>query len=108
MTAFIRVAFAAGAALFLASCGVGDQSCAEAYNPNDLNDHCPYGPPGGPKQNQGGPEDPCPEIAKQTGCGVDFNEVFARFEAQASGNCTNQGAGCHTSIQKGISGWSDA
>lgn len=52
------VAGAALAALGQA-CSVGDQSCAPAYNEQDLTDHCPYGPPGGP-QLSAPPANACP------------------------------------------------
>jgi hypothetical protein len=40
-------------------CSVGDQSCLPGYNQQELNDACPYGPPGGP-QLQAPPDDACP------------------------------------------------
>jgi hypothetical protein len=68
-----RSAFACGllvASLSLAfgliACSVGDQICTEDFDAYDLDDDCPYGPPGGPRSNgpPGGPQlaDICPTI----------------------------------------------
>jgi hypothetical protein len=83
--------------LAVASCYNGDQSCSEAYNPNDLGDRCPYGPPGGPKP--GAFPSGCPSIETLEGAdceGVTWAAVHARLLAPESGNCTNAGKGCHT------------
>jgi hypothetical protein len=45
----------------VAACSVGDQSCSPAYNPQDLSDGCPYGPPGGP-QLSAPPDEACPLV----------------------------------------------
>lgn len=80
----------------LASCYNGDQSCAEAYNPNDLGDHCPYGPPGGPKV--GDFPDGCPKLtaldpADPACTGVTWATVHAMMIDPDRGNCV--GNGCH-------------
>lgn len=97
----ISVAFSA--------CYTGDQSCSEAYNPNDPNDHCPYGPPGGPKLSEDAPA--CakvPQLDKQSAeCQVGFPEVYARLEAPDGGNCSNNGTGCHSLPVKGIEPFGD-
>jgi len=103
------LAVSAGA-LFLAAsvafsaCETGDQSCSEAYNPNEPNDHCPYGPPGGPPLSDNAPA--CPLVPKldkaSPECQVTFTEVYARLDAADGGNCSNGGNGCHSSIIKGI------
>ncbi|MBK8258316.1 MAG: hypothetical protein IPK82_37315 [Polyangiaceae bacterium] len=111
MTHRIRVAWlcaaftALGVSLAISACYNGDQSCSEAYNPNDFGDHCPYGPPGGPKlTGENAPK--CPEIAKLDSaspeCAITFTEVYARLDAADGGNCSNGGQGCHTGSIKGI------
>lgn len=85
------------ASLAISSCYNGDQSCGEAYNPNDLSDHCPYGPPGGPKPGAF-PSD-CPPIETRSGdqcTGANWAAVYAVLLQKESGNCTNAGIGCHT------------
>lgn len=110
-------------ALFLAAsvavsaCYTGDQSCAEAYNLNDPNDHCPYGPPGGPKLNDD-TTPACPEVAQinpadpsclnAAGKKLSFvADVYPRMEAADGGNCSSGGTGCHTSTIKGITPFED-
>jgi hypothetical protein len=86
-----------GASAAVASCYNGDQSCGEAYNPNDLGDHCPYGPPGGPKPGDF-PSD-CPTIEKLPAAecaGVTWPAVYALLLSPQSGNCTSGGKACHT------------
>lgn len=104
-----RPVWAYAAALFLAgslavsSCYNGDQSCAEAYNPNDLGDHCPYGPPGGPKPGAF-PAD-CPSIPDPdpAQCAtVTWPTVHAMLLDPVKGNCTNAGNGCHTNAIAGV------
>lgn len=96
------LAFAVSAVF--AACFNGDPSCSEAYNQNDANDRCPYGPPGGPKLSESSPD--CPEVPKLSAsseeCKVGFPEVYARLEAADGGNCSNGGAGCHSLKIKGI------
>ena len=94
------------ASVAFSACYTGDQSCAEAYNQNDPNDHCPYGPPGGPKiSNDNAPD--CPLITKipagDPQCTtISFADVYPRMIAPDGGNCTNAGSGCHSSVIKGI------
>lgn len=87
-----------GGSAAVASCYNGDQSCGEAYNPNDLGDHCPYGPAGGPKPGAF-PAD-CPAIDPITdvaACnGVSWPAVHAMMLDPNRGNCTNSGQGCHS------------
>ena len=103
---FVTVAAVAFAAsVGVSACYTGDQSCAEAYNQNDPNDHCPYGPPGGPKVDKDSPQ-ACPLVPKVAAadCQVGFVEdVFPVLMAHEKGNCTggDQG-GCHTFSPKGI------
>src|SRR5262245_49997369 len=81
----------------VASCYNGDQSCAEAYNPNDLGDHCPYGPPGGPKPGAFPSDCPTIQPLDATACaGVTWAPIYALLLAPESGNCTNAGKSCHT------------
>ncbi len=83
--------------LAVASCYNGDQSCAEAYNPNDLSDHCPYGPPGGPKPGAFPSDCPTIQPLDAAACAdVDWATVHALLLAPESGNCTNAGKSCHT------------
>lgn len=88
----------------ISACYSGDQSCSEAYNQNDPDDHCPYGPPGGPKLSESAPD--CPQVPKLSPsaeeCKIGFPEVYARLEAPDGGNCSNAGSGCHTLKIKGI------
>lgn len=92
-----------------AACFNGDQSCAEAYNQNDPNDHCPYGPPGGPKLSESSPD--CPNVPKLSPgseeCKIGFPEVYARLEAADGGNCSAGGNGCHAYLIKGIEPFGD-
>lgn len=96
------LAFAVSAGF--AACFNGDQSCSEAYNPNDPDDHCPYGPPGGPKLSESSPD--CPNVPKLSPaseeCKIGFPEVYARLEAADGGNCSAGGNGCHSYLIKGI------
>ncbi|MFO0755274.1 MAG: hypothetical protein U0359_02210 [Byssovorax sp.] len=56
--------FIPGILLALAACNhVGDQICEEGTDPNNHDDQCPYGPPGGPKVT----EDGCPDIPQMPG-----------------------------------------
>lgn len=94
--AYVGALSLAGSAA-IASCYNGDQSCAEAYNPNDLGDHCPYGPPGGPEPGGFAPD--CPPLQKldAASCaGVAWAPVYALLLSSQSGNCTNNGVGCHS------------
>lgn len=95
--AYVGALCLAGSAA-VASCYNGDQSCSEAYNPNDLGDHCPYGPPGGPKPGAF-PSD-CPNIDPITDdavCGAaTWDAVHAMLLDPKRGNCTNSGSGCHS------------
>ncbi|MEZ4313370.1 MAG: hypothetical protein R3F14_35560, partial [Polyangiaceae bacterium] len=91
----------------IGACYNGDQSCSEAYNPNDPNDHCPYGPPGGPKLTENALT--CPEVPKvdPADCqGVSFTEVYAVLQAPVDtggGNCSGgETGGCHSNPIKGI------
>lgn len=99
----------AGALFFAASvafsaCDTGDQSCSEAYNQNDPNDHCPYGPPGGPKLSENAPACPLvPKLDKASAeCAITFADVYPRLDAADGGNCSSGGNGCHSNIIKGI------
>lgn len=104
-------ALALGVSLAFSACYTGDQSCAEAYNQNDPNDHCPYGPPGGPKISNANAPD-CPLITKldaaSAECQVTFADVYPRLDAADGGNCSNNGTGCHSSTIKGIAPFTDA
>lgn len=103
-------ALAVGASLAFSACYTGDQSCAEAYNQNDPNDHCPYGPPGGPKISADNTPD-CPIITKLDPAGADcqltFADAYARLDAPDGGNCSNGGSGCHSATIKGIAPFTD-
>jgi hypothetical protein len=70
---------------------VGDQHCTETSNPNDTEDSCPYGPPGGPKVQESG----CPNIVPEpdpANCTVTWNDVYAILTGP-NANCTLNG--CH-------------
>jgi hypothetical protein len=92
--AYIGALCLAGSAA-VASCYNGDQSCAQAYNQNDLGDHCPYGPPGGPKPGAF-PSD-CPlidPIDDDAVCNaVSWTQVHDVLIAPEKGNCTD--SACH-------------
>ncbi len=98
---------ALGTSVAFSACYKGDQSCSEAYNPNDPDDHCPYGPAGGPKLGQSAPK--CPEVPKVPAeeCNVGFPAVYARLEAADGGNCSSNGQGCHSYKIKGIEPFTD-
>lgn len=102
---FGAAALALLTSLAFSACYTGDQSCAEAYNQNDPNDHCPYGPPGGPKVSNSNAPD-CPLITKLDAasdeCKLTFADVYPRMIAADGGNCSNNGTGCHSSSIKGI------
>jgi hypothetical protein len=92
----------------IASCYNGDQSCGEAYNPNDLGDHCPYGPPGGPKPGAFEPD--CPRLEPLTGTACDtvtWAAVHARMVDPTSGNCADPTQGCHTNPLVGLGSFVD-
>jgi hypothetical protein len=99
------IALAVSAAI--GACYTGDQTCSEAYNPNDVNDHCPYGPPGGPGKDTSAPA--CPTITADgaADCSIGFTKVYERLTAADGGNCTAGGNGCHTSTIKGIAPFKD-
>jgi hypothetical protein len=88
-------AFTLASALALAGCSisVGDQSCTESSNPNNKDDACPYGPPGGPKVKPlSCPLIPVDKVAP--GCDVSsFAPIFEMFTDESRGNCSN--TGCH-------------
>jgi hypothetical protein len=72
-------------------CSVGDQNCNDDTIDTDLDDPCPYGPPGGPQK----PGDSCPSIdplPAEECDGVSFEGVFGLL-AGPPGNCGN--AACH-------------
>jgi len=71
---------------------VGDQICTEGVSPNDKEDSCPYGPPGGPRVAESG----CPNITPEfdpTICTVTFADVYTIFTDETRGKCTING--CH-------------
>jgi hypothetical protein len=95
------------ASLAFSACYTGDQSCSEAYNPNDKNDHCPYGPPGGP-----GPAADCPIIktipASDPSCKINFeDDVYEIANGPNGGNCSDpNNLGCHGKAElKKIAVW---
>jgi len=70
---------------------VGDQACTDQSNPNDKDDACPYGPPGGPKVQESG----CPNISPETDptlCTVTWLDVYAILSGPKAGCTIN---GCH-------------
>lgn len=92
----LRTALALAAGLGAAIAGgcttdVGDQYCTEESVATDKDDHCPYGPPGGPKVAGGG----CPPIViDTTQCGPTWEgDIFPLFKDPTRGNCT--ASGCH-------------
>lgn len=82
------------------SCSVGDQLCPSDWLPNDLNDSCPYGPPGGPQKKKQVRE--CPLVTFDTSncAGVSFeNDVFPIL---TTGNGTCTAGGCHGTPQDAL------
>lgn len=71
---------------------VGDQSCTESSNPNDKDDACPYGPPGGPKLKPAVCPPLDPEIDPANCTTTWENDIFPLFTGPA-GNCSV--GGCH-------------
>jgi hypothetical protein len=91
----LSLAFAALVAL--AACdNVGDQICGEGTDPNNHDDQCPYGPPGGPKVT----EDGCPDIPQvsDASCTLSWrNDIWPALTTGAadSGSLSCALAGCH-------------
>lgn len=83
--------------LFFGCDHIGDQSCAEGFDPNDTTDQCPYGPPGGPKVRETG----CPDIPVNEagpGCGsISWNDdiwpLLTTGQSNQALNCAS--AACH-------------
>jgi hypothetical protein len=98
------------AAAMLAGCDtdIGDQSCTESSLERDLEDECPFGPPGGPAVSISGDTfcvDP-PDFTNQgPACETEYTwgRVFEIFnepnQAIGGGNCTS--ANCHGVATKG-------
>lgn len=92
-----------------AGCDVGDQVCTDEFDFQDLDDNCPYGPPGGP-QKQNAARAGCPTIDVDPGkpeCATaTFASVFpilvdATFGS--GGNCS-AAVGCHGNAADAQSG----
>jgi hypothetical protein len=79
---------AALASTSISACGVGDQYCPDDTIDTDLNDDCPYGPPGGPQE----PRESCPTVVfldpGDPACAdASFDAVFETLTGPP-GNCT--------------------
>jgi hypothetical protein len=88
---FVLLTALAAAAIASCQVSVGDQSCTEESNPNDKEDTCPYGPPGGPKVQETG----CPNIPPEpdpANCTVTWPQVYEILRGPSAGCTIN---GCH-------------
>jgi len=91
--ALVAMAVAVGSG---SGCNVGDQYCYQDSDPQDLEDDCPYGPPGGPAEANEQTADFCPDpdFTNPMNCGTaTWEAVYAIFTDDAIGGCSKDN--CH-------------